>query len=186
MIAIKRRAVILLVLALVGTLALVLHQQRQILRVESILGTYWSNDFALVFSRLVTLQGALDRLAAGEEIEWLEAEQLDRELSGMTLHLNNTLGDARGLLPDVPRVPHLIGYLDHVREQVISTGAAHSWWTTAGERRWQSWRQRRQKPASCPGDRGMRPAFIYLDSASRARRKASRQASFSCGWPSLS
>ncbi len=128
--------VILVAVALVGALGAVWVQQNRVHQAELILSKYWSNDFAMVFSKLGTVNQELQQIDASGEIEEEVAVRLDADLSYMTLHLTNELGDVRGYLPDVPHVPYLVGYLDQVRQAVNTHRRLNAPRPlTAGERR---------------------------------------------------
>jgi hypothetical protein len=109
---------VLLAVALVGAVGTTWLQYNRLGQAEQILGKYWSNDFADVFSSFGVVDQELRRIVTDGEVGDETGVRLDRALSAMTPHLTNTLGDTRGYLPNVPQVPYLLGYLDQVRESV--------------------------------------------------------------------
>lgn len=114
----KRWILIALVAVSVGAMGSAGFQYKRLRQAEQILGKNWSNHFALVFSDLGVLNQELHRIVRDGSLGEDTGALLDRTLSAMTVHLTNTLGDARGYLPGVPHVPSLTGYLDQIRESV--------------------------------------------------------------------
>jgi hypothetical protein len=114
----KRWIEVLLAVAFIGALGTVWFQFNRLAQAEQILGKYWSNDFASLFTNLGVIDQELQQIAATGDLGESSGERLESALTNMTPRLSNTLSDTRGYLTSVPDVQSLIGYLDQVRESV--------------------------------------------------------------------
>lgn len=107
-----RKASWLLAILLLGTLSFVGYQRVHIVRMEAQLGQYWSYEFSMsFFGRLGELSQRVARLGAGSSVGADDREMLTRTIANMQVTMNNTLGDVRKMLRDVPEADNLRGYL---------------------------------------------------------------------------
>lgn len=116
----RKRAATLL---LAGVIA---RQHARIVRMETELGTYWSNRFSGgFFSRLNQMAAEMGQWAETGQVPPAEAERWWQGSHNMLAVVNNQWQEMRDIVPDLPERPaYLLGYLERVRDTVPRGAAA--------------------------------------------------------------